>query len=126
MRALAPLWVRPTLVGRIGARGRTHHAFPPKMAVLGNDAKWDEVKLFGNFRECERVAVEVGVEGEVVGRRGSGVWVEVYGSAVGVFVDSVPGCEWDGVYPSWSFSSASFPSPEPASPPAVCECDVVW
>ena len=77
MRALCLLWVRPTLEGRIGARGRTHHVFPPKMAVLGNYAKWVKIELFGKVWECERVAVEVGVEGEVVGREGSVVWVKV-------------------------------------------------
>ena len=33
-RALPLLRVRPTKEGRIGARGRTHHALPPKVAVL--------------------------------------------------------------------------------------------
>ena len=93
--------------GRIGARGRAHHALPPKMAVLGNYAKWVEIELFGKVWECERVAVEVGVEGDVVGRRWSGEGVEVYGGAVGVFVKSVPGCEGDGVDPSRSFASSS-------------------
>ena len=76
-RALVPLWVRPTLGGRIGARGRTHHALPPIVAVLGNNAKWDKIELFGKVWECEGVAVEVGVEGEFVGREGSVVGVQV-------------------------------------------------
>ena len=76
-RALPLLGVRPAMEGRIGARGRTHHEFPPKMAVLGNYAKWDKIKLFGKVWECEWVAVEVGVEGEVVSRGGSCVGVEV-------------------------------------------------
>ena len=63
--------------GRIGARGRTHHALRPKVAVLGNDAKWGEIELFGKVWECEWVAVEVGVKGEVVRSDGSGVGVEV-------------------------------------------------
>ena len=107
MRALCLLWVRPTLEGRIGARGRTHHAFPPKMAVLGNYAKWVKVKLFGKVWECEWVAVEVGVEREVVGSKGSVVGVAVEWGAVGVFVNSVPSCEWNGVNPSGSFSASS-------------------
>ena len=77
VRALIPQWVRPTLGGRIGTRGRTHHALPPVVAVLGNYAKWDKIKLFGKVWECERVAVEVGMEGDVVGLEGSDVWVEV-------------------------------------------------
>ena len=111
--------------GRIGARGRTHHALPPVVAVLGNNAKWDEIKLFGKVWECEWVAVKVGVEGEVVGRGGSGVWVEVYGGAGGVFMNSGPGCKRDGVYPSRSFASSSSNSRETSSSPAVCEGDVV-
>ena len=77
VRALIPQWVRPTLGGRIGARGRTHHALPPVVTVLGNYAKWDKIKLFGKVWECEWVAVEVGVEGEVIRRGGSCVRVEV-------------------------------------------------
>ena len=95
------------------------------MAVLGDDAKWGEIKVFGKFRECERVAVEVGVEGEVVGRKGSVVGVKVEGGTVVVFVNSAPGCEWDGVYPSRSFTSAASDSREASSSPALCECDVV-
>ena len=61
-------------MARVGAR-TTHSR--QKMAVLGNDAKWDEIKLFGKVWECERVAVEVGIQGDVVGLRRSVVRVEV-------------------------------------------------
>ena len=40
-------------------------------------------------------------------------------------MDSVPGCEWDGVDPSWSFTSPSPDSRESSSSPTLCECDVV-
>ena len=69
--------------------------------------------------------VGVGLGGDVVGRGGSGGWVEVEGGPVRVFVDSVPSCNGDGVNPSWSFASASSNSREASASPAVCEGNVV-
>ena len=75
--------------------------------------------------ECEGVGMEVWVKGGVVREDGSVVRVEVYWSAVGVFVYSLPRGLWYSVDPSWAFPSASGSSDESSSSPSVCESDVV-
>ena len=75
--------------------------------------------------ECEGVGVEVWVKGSVVGGNGSVVGVEVYWSAVGVLVDSLPSSLWDRVDPSRSLASASCCAAEAPSSPASCKGDVV-
>ena len=73
----------------------------------------------------ERVTVEVGVEGDVVRKYWSVVWVEVYGGLVWVFVDSLPGCGGDSFDPSFAFAAAAVRSAKTALSPAICEGDVV-
>ena len=85
----------------------------------------EQNQRFRKMGECEGVGVEVWVKGSVVGGNGSVVGVEVYWSAVGVFVYSLPRGLWDGVDPSWSFASSFGCAAESSSSPASCEGDVV-
>ena len=69
--------------------------------------------------------MEVGVEGDVVRKYRSMVWVEVYGGLVWVLVDSLPGCGGDSFDPSLAFAATAVRPAEPALSPTIRESNVV-